>query len=141
MGCSTTDWEGEKKLVGKEISTSETKNSATLNKKWSLYKQKGLYLKQVIEEPLDGPTKLSKGLQTEIPDITSVSGALEKTEGRLRHWKVVSTELNVRSGPGSRFPIIRKLKRGSKVTEVSKEGVWVQIGDQEFVSSRFLEGI
>lgn len=140
MGCTTAEWEGEKKLIAQQITSSKTKTTARPNKKWKSYKNQGIYLRHVIEEPLGSYTTKRKEIRSEIPDITSVSSEVDTSSGvKGKYWKVVSTELNVRSGPGIKFPIIRKIRRDREVTEISKEGIWIQIGHQEFVSSRFLK--
>jgi len=49
--------------------------------------------------------------------------------------------LNVRKGPGTNHPIVRKLMKDALVTIVEKEGRWLRIGVEEWVHSYFVEEI
>jgi uncharacterized protein YgiM (DUF1202 family) len=51
---------------------------------------------------------------------------------------VASGALNVRSGPGMKFPSVRTANKGEKVTVSGCEGVWCAIGEKEYVSKTFL---
>ena len=47
--------------------------------------------------------------------------------------------VNVRSGPGMKFDVTRKLDRGAKVSALSSENeIWTKIGEKEYVATRFL---
>ena len=47
--------------------------------------------------------------------------------------------VNVRSGPGMKFDITRKLDRGAKVSALGSENeMWTKIGEKEYVATRFL---
>ncbi len=48
-------------------------------------------------------------------------------------------QLNVRKGPSTEEPIVRKLSQGDKIEALSCEKSWCKIADSEFVSERFLK--
>jgi uncharacterized protein YraI len=51
---------------------------------------------------------------------------------------VVATDLNVRSGPGTGFPVIASLPRGSTVEVIGCDGSWCQIAQGGYASRRYL---
>ena len=51
----------------------------------------------------------------------------------------VNTRLNVRSGAGTNYPIVRQLKNGDKVTVYETSGDWSRIGNGEWVCSTYLK--
>ena len=55
-----------------------------------------------------------------------------------RYVATQSQNLNVRSGPGTNYKVVRSLKKGSKVTVISTSGSWSQIGNNEWVSTSYL---
>ena len=50
----------------------------------------------------------------------------------------VKSLLNVREEPSLEAKVVRQVKRGSKLTVIDDLGEWSQIGDEEFVMSRYL---
>lgn len=53
---------------------------------------------------------------------------------------VQSWSLRVREGAGMSHPVVKHLSRGEAVTVMKViSGVWAQIGENEFVSNRFLK--
>ncbi|MBM4251149.1 MAG: SH3 domain-containing protein [Deltaproteobacteria bacterium] len=48
-------------------------------------------------------------------------------------------QLNVRKGPSTDDPVVRKLNQGDKVEALSCEKSWCKIAESEFVSERFLK--
>lgn len=64
------------------------------------------------------------------PATTSVS--------YTRYVATQSQNLNVRSGPGTNYKVVRSLKKGSKVTVIATSGSWSQIGNNEWVSTSYL---
>jgi hypothetical protein len=46
--------------------------------------------------------------------------------------------LNVRSGPGTTFPIIQKLKEDARVTIYERNGSWDRIGDNHWVKADYI---
>ncbi|MBT9174376.1 MAG: hypothetical protein DDT22_00028 [candidate division WS2 bacterium] len=56
---------------------------------------------------------------------------------------VTSTSLNMRTGPGTNFAIIRTLTLGTEFTVIKKEGAWLQIrlkdGKKGWVHSGFVK--
>ena len=51
----------------------------------------------------------------------------------------VNTYLNIRTGAGVRYPVVGKLKNGTKVTVSETKGTWGKIGDGEWVSMNYLK--
>jgi hypothetical protein len=48
-------------------------------------------------------------------------------------------DLNVRSGPGTTFAILNKIKTGTKVTLVAQTGVWFKLNTGGFVNADYLK--
>ena len=60
----------------------------------------------------------------------------------MRSGEVTAKELNVRSGPGVSFPVIRTVKQGEKVAVLAaliQPGQWAQIEAGQWVNSNFLK--
>lgn len=55
-----------------------------------------------------------------------------------RYVATQSLSLNVRSGPGTDYRVVRSLKKGSKVTVIATSGSWSKIGNNEWVSTSYL---
>lgn len=51
---------------------------------------------------------------------------------------VNSGALNVRSGPGMKYEVVRVLQKGEKVTLSDCGAVWCKIADGQYVSRRFI---
>lgn len=64
------------------------------------------------------------------PPTTSVS--------YTRYVATQSQSLNVRSGPGTNYKVVRSLEKGSKVDVIATSGSWSQIGNDEWVSTAYL---
>lgn len=64
------------------------------------------------------------------PATTSVS--------YTRYVATQSQSLNVRSGPGTNYKVVRSLGKGSKVDVIATSGNWSQIGNDEWVSTAYL---
>lgn len=64
------------------------------------------------------------------PATTSVS--------YTRYVATQSQSLNVRSGPGTNYKVVRSLEKGSKVDVIATSGSWSQIGKNEWVSTSYL---
>jgi hypothetical protein len=65
----------------------------------------------------------------------SVDSALENS---LRTGVVNAIILNVRSGPGTAYPVIAKLKDNDIVTILESNGDWDRIGDNRWVNSDYI---
>ncbi|MCB9228291.1 MAG: SH3 domain-containing protein [Deltaproteobacteria bacterium] len=52
---------------------------------------------------------------------------------------VVASKLNVRTGPGHRFPVRHTLRKGDRVQVQKKKGQWIKIGKKEWVFSNYLK--
>lgn len=78
----------------------------------------------------DNKTKQTSNSNNKKPATTSVS--------YTRYVATQSQPLNVRSGPGTNYRVVRSLKKGSKVTVTATSGSWSQIGKNEWVSSSYL---
>lgn len=55
-----------------------------------------------------------------------------------RYVATQSKPLNVRSGPGTNYKVVRSLKKGSKVTVTATSGGWSKIGNNEWVNTSYL---
>lgn len=78
----------------------------------------------------DNKAKQTGNANNKKPATTSVSYA--------RYVATQSQPLNVRSGPGTSYKVVRSLKKGSKVTVIATSGSWSQIGKNEWVSTSYL---
>lgn len=59
---------------------------------------------------------------------------------RLRSGEVIGTDsLNVRAGADTSYPIVRRLKRGSRVQIFDQQDQWLRIGNSEWVFSSFVQ--
>ena len=85
--------------------------------------------------------------------LTEYSGPMQNTTEV--NWKETALEspatyyvkvskgefLNVRSGPGTSYPIVAKLTRGQSVTVVARSnGIWYKTQDGYFISETYLSG-
>ncbi|MBK8954085.1 MAG: N-acetylmuramoyl-L-alanine amidase [Saprospiraceae bacterium] len=52
--------------------------------------------------------------------------------------KVNVSELNVREGAGTQFPIKRKLIKGELVNKMAQDGLWFKIGEGEWIHSNYV---
>lgn len=55
-----------------------------------------------------------------------------------RYVATQNQSLNVRSGPGTNYKVVRSLEKGSKVDVIATSGSWSQIGNDEWVSTAYL---
>ena len=78
----------------------------------------------------DNKAKPTSNSNNKKPVSTSVS--------YTRYVATQSQPLNVRSGPGTNYKIVRSLKKGSKVTVTATSGSWSKIGNDEWVSTSYL---
>lgn len=78
----------------------------------------------------DNKTQTASTNNNKKPAATSVS--------YTRYVATQSQNLNVRSGPGTNYKVVRSLKKGSKVTVTATSGSWSQIGTNEWVSTSYL---
>lgn len=52
---------------------------------------------------------------------------------------VTAQVLNVRGGPGTGFPVVRKLRHGADIQLLEERDGWVRIGGNEWVAKTYLE--
>lgn len=78
----------------------------------------------------DNKAKPTSNSNNKKPAATSVS--------YTRYVATQSQPLNVRSGPGTNYKIVRSLKKGNKVTVTATSGSWSKIGTDEWVSTSYL---
>jgi N-acetylmuramoyl-L-alanine amidase CwlA len=57
----------------------------------------------------------------------------------VRQGKVVSEDLNVRSGIGTTFPVVAKIKKGDLVDIFEESNGWLRIGIKRWVSKNYIE--
>ena len=77
------------------------------------------------------------GDESVAPDTVSTNPEIA-AEAPTGSMVVTADELNVRSGPGTMHKALRVLKKGTKVSVENCTGKWCRIGENEFVSKRFL---
>src|SRR5690606_31858648 len=53
-------------------------------------------------------------------------------------YQVNVSYLNVRSGPSMQSPVTRVLKQDEIVNAIGREGIWIRIGNTEYVSISYL---
>ncbi|XBH22907.1 SH3 domain-containing protein [Jonesiaceae bacterium BS-20] len=53
--------------------------------------------------------------------------------------KVTTSNLNVRAGAGTKYRVIKSLKKGTKVTVVSTKGKWAELSAGGYVSTSYLK--
>lgn len=78
----------------------------------------------------DNKAKQTSNANNKRPATTSVS--------YTRYVATQSQPLNVRSGPGTNYRVVRSLKKGSMVTVTATSGSWSKIGKNEWVSTAYL---
>jgi len=59
--------------------------------------------------------------------------------GQQAMMVVEPSHLNVRQGPGMSHDVVRVILQGETVSILGQEGLWAQIGENEYVSTRFLK--
>lgn len=59
--------------------------------------------------------------------------------GDLIQKRVKAWVLNVRSGPGTEFPVVRQEEKGNAISVYDLAGCWCRIGDDEWVHGEWLE--
>jgi len=70
------------------------------------------------------------------PDVNLLSKDYLSDPG---YMYVDAFSLMVRRGPGSQYPSHRSLRKGMKVKALEKKGVWIRIGNNEWVSGHYLK--
>lgn len=78
----------------------------------------------------DNKAKQTSNSNNKKPATTSVS--------YTRYVATQSQNLNVRSGPGTNYKVVRSLEKGSKVLVTATSGSWSKIGNNEWVSTAYL---
>ena len=46
--------------------------------------------------------------------------------------------LNVRSGPGTQYKIVKAVTKGTKLTVIGKSGAWYKVGNNQYVYSKYV---
>jgi hypothetical protein len=92
---------------------------------------------------LEGPrSSISEGLeQYEVLASVPLTDETRYEEYAPVAYEVISAGLNVRQGPSMSFPVVRQLAKGQVVEALGQEGIWVQIGADEYVSVNFLRQV
>ena len=71
----------------------------------------------------------------------AVNAAKEAVPATVAAFVVKSKQLNVRKGPSTEEPVVRKLSAGDQVEALSCEKSWCKIAESEFVSEKFLKKV
>ena len=96
-------------------------------------------------EEMNAPALTSRDLDKKqsIQELPESSSIIEETDNDTvesgRELVVQSNGLNVRSGPSMESQITGSLKRGTEVKMLSREGIWVMIGEERYVSIKHLK--
>lgn len=69
------------------------------------------------------------------PNVEAAKSSASSTDGT---GTVKTGALNVRSGPGMKHEVVKVLRSGEKVTLTDCGVVWCKIGENEYVSKRFV---
>jgi uncharacterized protein YgiM (DUF1202 family) len=95
----------------------------------------------LVEADLGASTESSEALsQKPLPESNTVIEESDLAEENSnREYVVVGSGLNVRSGPSMESPIVGSLKAGDTVKMLSREGVWVMISQDQYVSIKHLQ--
>jgi uncharacterized protein YgiM (DUF1202 family) len=56
----------------------------------------------------------------------------------VRHGYINTSELNVRQGPGTQFPVVHKLKQNDRVTIHEEVGNWFRIADNQWIGKLYV---
>ena len=104
--------------------------------------------KMMVDEPLWNQfirDMKHKGVSLNIPFVSweqfkaDVNNTMEHQMPQIvKNASVNTSELNVRSGPGTQFGIIQKLKQGDIVKVYEKIEHWARIGEDSWVGSLYL---
>lgn len=106
----------------------------TLNDDWQVFK--------VDSRPVDFVGYVIDREQTRIRKSTALrmTRRIRKIskKKKLTYVATQSQNLNVRSGPGTNYKVVRSLEKGSKVLVTATSGSWSKIGNNEWVSTAYL---
>jgi uncharacterized protein YgiM (DUF1202 family) len=95
----------------------------------------------IVEADLGNSTEASEP-NSQLP-LTQSGSVIEESdlsaESAPRQYVVVGSGLNIRSGPSMESPIVGSLKAGDTVNMIAREGVWVMISQDQYVSIKHLQ--
>ena len=83
----------------------------------------------------DFKNRLSKMLDGE---VSSPSESTENNTMKKKMYVTANSGLNVRSGAGTKYSIVKALPKGTKVTVYEESNNWSRIGSGQWVSSQYL---
>lgn len=93
------------------------------------------YYKYGDSKPEPAPEPTPEPAPTPTPDPTP-------TPAPSNSYRVnVNTVLNVRSGPGTNYPVVGQLSNGTIVTVYEQQNGWGRIGDSRWVSMNYLSAV
>jgi len=89
-----------------------------------------------------GPvTAKALGLEAkEVYALNTLCGtpAAKPSETASQRYIVVPNALNVRSGPGTTYPVVAVLTKGTAVTGIAEESGWIQTGADRWIAGEFV---
>ncbi len=91
----------------------------------------------VTTPPQEALTMISQRAENAPTEEAHNSAPLTQTQ----EMQVTAAGLNVRSEPSMRASVVRTLPRDTVVKALSREGIWVQIGENEYVSISYLKEV
>ncbi len=147
------DWTGSKKTAAEVGPVIEAKNARVGSGMlyWPLYKEAQLLALDAITQAIIDTYDIldivsheeidTRGWKTDPGPAFPMQRYRAMLGGRQDDadwWAVTASSLNVRSGPGSTFPVTAKLKMGDHVEVSEVKGDWSRIDADEWVHSSFL---
>ncbi|MBI2602040.1 MAG: SH3 domain-containing protein [Deltaproteobacteria bacterium] len=70
--------------------------------------------------------------------LLASQAVLEVSEGGGQRFRVAASSLNVRKGPGLKFPTVDKMEEGTVVDVSRIQEEWARVGEGKWVAMRFL---
>lgn len=138
----STESAPEKTSEQKAIVAAEDEHKENLDKNLSTEPTTEMTVTAPAEVSAISPTvdqpQPTDGLPDRAYDVRSMPALVDNSDVEKPHTYYVTQLLNVRSGPSSQSKITRHLPKGEKVQSFSREGIWVRISGQEYVSINYL---
>lgn len=139
--------EGLQEAASETVSTSDVTTSVPATAEVGLPAQEPSVNLQVKKpETVSGSGSVTEAVQTPgeaAPDVVSQkpSASDDGAQDGLDQatYTVTTSWLNVRSAPSMNSKVIKKLKKGDIVQARGREGIWVQVGENGYVSLHYLK--
>ena len=99
---------------------------------WKKYQDRGFN----IAPPNSGTIRSKKLGSGDLEDFNELDKAPD-AEHKL-NWKVAKAQAPVHTQPDRNSSVVKRLSKGTIVQQILKEGVWVQIGIDQYISVSYL---